>query len=80
MAPNVAVWIYLHGIKLIRRISVSTMQCICGSTAGIALNNGTFKALIWRLMAKLFGGWITMPILGYFSGIFNMVAQSTLQH
>ena len=62
-------------------IPVSTTQCICGATAGIALSNGTFKALNWRLMAKIFGGWIiTMPIAGCFSGILYMVAKSILQH
>eukprot|EP00834_Sanchytrium_tribonematis_P004957 NODE_271_length_11194_cov_0.541595.p11 type:complete len:100 gc:universal NODE_271_length_11194_cov_0.541595:5820-6119(+) len=55
-------------------IPVSTTQCICGATAGIALASGNLKALNWKLMAKIFGGWIiTMPIAGCISALFLLI-------
>ena len=61
-------------------IPVSTTQCICGATAGIALSNGTFSALNWKLMFKIFMGWIiTMPIAACFSGFFLYIAKLILQ-
>eukprot|EP00835_Amoeboradix_gromovi_P004639 NODE_373_length_9849_cov_0.356205.p3 type:complete len:490 gc:universal NODE_373_length_9849_cov_0.356205:9291-7822(-) len=61
-------------------IPVSTTQCICGATAGIALSNGTLKALNYKLMGKIFGGWIvTVPITGCISGLIFMLAKQVLK-
>eukprot|EP00834_Sanchytrium_tribonematis_P004955 NODE_271_length_11194_cov_0.541595.p9 type:complete len:156 gc:universal NODE_271_length_11194_cov_0.541595:7322-7789(+) len=61
-------------------IPVSTTQCICGATAGIALASGNFKALNWKLMGKIFGGWIiTMPIAGCFSALILFIFTSALK-
>ncbi|KAF8249756.1 phosphate transporter [Wilcoxina mikolae CBS 423.85] len=50
-------------------IPVSTTQCIVGATMGVALCNGEFKALNWRMVAWCYAGWlITLPIAGIISG------------
>ena len=60
-------------------IPVSTTQCICGATAGVALCNGTFRALNMKLMFKIFGGWIiTMPIAGTIAGVVYMIMHQLL--
>ncbi len=51
-------------------IPVSTTQCICGATAGIALCNGNLDTLNTSLLFKIFMGWIiTMPISGTIAGL-----------
>eukprot|EP00835_Amoeboradix_gromovi_P002109 NODE_112_length_19362_cov_0.399678.p4 type:complete len:502 gc:universal NODE_112_length_19362_cov_0.399678:75-1580(+) len=56
-------------------IPVSTTQCICGATAGVALCNGNVKALNMKLLFKIFVGWIvTMPIAGSIAGLVYYVA------
>jgi sodium-dependent phosphate transporter len=50
-------------------IPVSTTQCIVGATMGVALCNGDFKALNWRMVIWCYAGWVlTLPIAGVISG------------
>lgn len=50
-------------------LPVSTTQCIVGATMGVALCNGDFRALNWRMVAWCYSGWIfTLPIAGLISG------------
>ncbi|KAG0644182.1 phosphate transporter [Tuber brumale] len=50
-------------------LPISTTQCIVGATMGVALCNGDFKALNWRMVAWCYAGWIlTLPVAGIISG------------
>ncbi|KAI5792346.1 phosphate transporter [Pyronema domesticum] len=50
-------------------LPVSTTQCIVGATMGVALCNGDYKALNWRMVAWCYSGWLlTLPIAGLISG------------
>ncbi|KAF8544810.1 phosphate transporter [Trichophaea hybrida] len=50
-------------------IPISTTQCIVGATMGVALCNGEFKALNWRMVTWCYAGWLlTLPIAGVISG------------
>ncbi|KAG0128210.1 phosphate transporter [Tuber indicum] len=50
-------------------LPISTTQCIVGATMGVALCNGDFKALNWRMVAWCYAGWVlTLPIAGIISG------------
>ena len=50
-------------------LPVSTTQCIVGATMGVALCNGDWRALNWRMVAWCYSGWIfTLPIAGIISG------------
>ncbi|KAI5781482.1 phosphate transporter [Geopyxis carbonaria] len=50
-------------------LPVSTTQCIVGATMGVALCNGDFKALNWRMVGWCYAGWVlTLPIAGIISG------------
>lgn len=52
-------------------LPVSTTQCIVGATMGVALCNGDYRALNWRMVAWCYSGWIlTLPIAGIISGCF----------
>ncbi|PWW80209.1 phosphate transporter [Tuber magnatum] len=50
-------------------LPISTTQCIVGATMGVALCNGDFKALNWRMVLWCYAGWVlTLPIAGIISG------------
>ncbi|KAK7035372.1 hypothetical protein VNI00_011903 [Paramarasmius palmivorus] len=50
-------------------LPVSTTMCITGSTIGVALCNGDFKAVNWRAIGWIYLGWIlTIPIAGTAAG------------
>jgi len=50
-------------------LPVSTTQCIVGATMGVALCNGDYRALNWRMVAWCYAGWLfTLPIAGAISG------------
>ncbi|KAI1749234.1 phosphate transporter [Xylaria castorea] len=52
------------------KLPVSTTQCITGAVVGVGLCNGDWRALNWRMIAWIYGGWIfTLPIAGLISGI-----------
>jgi len=44
-------------------IPVSTTMCITGSTVGVALCNGDWRATNWRAIGWIYAGWIaTIPV------------------
>ncbi|BGP68006.1 hypothetical protein NBRC10513v2_001327 [Rhodotorula toruloides] len=44
-------------------------MCITGSTVGVALCNGDFRAVNWRAVGWIFLGWvITVPVVGTLAG------------
>ncbi|BGP05655.1 hypothetical protein JCM10049v2_001461 [Rhodotorula toruloides] len=50
-------------------LPVSTTMCITGSTVGVALCNGDFRAVNWRAVGWIFLGWvITVPVVGTLAG------------
>jgi sodium-dependent phosphate transporter len=50
-------------------IPVSTTMCIVGSTIGVSLCNGDWRATNWRAIGWIFLGWIlTVPIVATASG------------
>lgn len=50
-------------------LPISTTQCIVGATMGVALCNGDYRALNWRMIAWCYSGWLlTLPIAGIISG------------
>ncbi|KAF2964956.1 hypothetical protein GQX73_g8616 [Xylaria multiplex] len=52
------------------KLPVSTTQCITGAIVGVGLCNGDWRALNWRMIAWIYGGWIvTLPATGLISGI-----------
>lgn len=54
---------------LIIELPVSTTQCITGAIVGVGLCNGDWRALNWRMIAWIYGGWIlTLPAAGIISG------------
>lgn len=60
-------------------IPVSSTQCICGATAGVALSTGQLSALNWRMMGKIMGGWIiTLPIAGSISALCLWISKAVL--
>eukprot|EP00960_Hanusia_phi_P008278 236748-Hanusia_phi.AAC.1 len=51
-------------------IPVSTTHCISGATTGVGLCNGDVKAVNWKLLGVIFGGWIiTCPAAGVVTGL-----------
>jgi len=51
-------------------VPVSTTHCISGATAGVGLCNGDARALNWRMIAIILGGWIiTCPAAGIITGL-----------
>ncbi|KAI0025054.1 phosphate transporter [Xylariomycetidae sp. FL0641] len=52
------------------KLPVSTTQCITGAIVGVGLCNGDLKALNWRMIGWIYGGWIlTLPCAGIISGV-----------
>ncbi|GAB7349574.1 hypothetical protein MBLNU459_g0268t1 [Dothideomycetes sp. NU459] len=50
-------------------LPVSTTQCITGATVGVGLCHGDVRAINWRMIAWIYGGWIiTLPVTGIISG------------
>lgn len=50
-------------------LPVSTTQCISGSTVGVGLCAGTWRAINWRMIIWIYCGWfITLPVTGIISG------------
>ncbi|ESK89691.1 sodium:inorganic phosphate symporter [Moniliophthora roreri MCA 2997] len=50
-------------------LPVSTTMCITGSTIGVALCNGDWKAVNWRAIGWIYLGWLlTIPIAGTAAG------------
>jgi sodium-dependent phosphate transporter len=50
-------------------LPISTTQCIVGATVGVGLCTGDYKAINWRMVAWIYGGWvITLPVTGIISG------------
>jgi sodium-dependent phosphate transporter len=50
-------------------LPVSTTQCIVGATMGVALCNGDYRALNWRMVAWCYAGWLlTLPVAGTIAG------------
>lgn len=50
-------------------LPVSTTQCIVGATVGVGLCTGDVKAINWRMVLWIYGGWIiTLPVTGIISG------------
>ncbi|WOO83047.1 Phosphate-repressible phosphate permease pho-4 [Vanrija pseudolonga] len=50
-------------------IPVSTTMCIAGSTAGVGICSGGFKAVNWRAFGWILLGWVlTVPIAGTAAG------------
>lgn len=51
-------------------LPVSTTHCIIGSTTGIGLCNGNFRAINWKMIAWCFFSWIlTLPVAGLIAGL-----------
>jgi hypothetical protein len=55
---------------------ISTTQCITGATIGVGLANGEWRAVNWRLFARILASWaITLPVAGTLAGcIFAFIA------
>jgi sodium-dependent phosphate transporter len=59
-------------------LPVSTTQCLTGALLGVALMNYDLKAVNWRQMAFIFGGWVlTLPCAGLIAGILMIMALNT---
>lgn len=59
-------------------LPVSTTQCLCGSTMGVALMNYDLGAVNWKQLAYIFGGWVvTLPAAGLISGVLCVMALNT---
>ena len=50
-------------------LPVSTTQCLIGACMGVALMNLDARAVNWRQLAFIFGGWVlTLPAAGLLVG------------
>jgi solute carrier family 20 (sodium-dependent phosphate transporter) len=50
-------------------LPISTTQTIVGAVVGVGLASGTWRAINWRMVAWIYGGWIiTLPTAGILSG------------
>lgn len=59
-------------------LPVSTTQCLTGATVGVALCNGTFRAVNWKQIAFIASSWvITLPSAGLISGLLMVMALNT---
>jgi sodium-dependent phosphate transporter len=59
-------------------LPVSTTQCLCGATIGVALCNFDLKAVNWKQVGFIFSGWIiTLPGAGLISGLLMVMALNT---
>ncbi|ORX43689.1 phosphate transporter [Hesseltinella vesiculosa] len=51
-------------------LPVSTTHCIVGSTCGVGLCNGNWRAINWKMIAWCFFSWIlTLPAAGLIAGL-----------
>ena len=56
-------------------LPVSTTQCLIGACMGVALMNLDARAVNWRQLAFIFGGWVlTLPAAGLMSGLLMAMA------
>lgn len=56
-------------------LPVSTTQCLTGGATGVALMNFDLKAVNWRQLLVIFGGWVlTLPCAGLVSGLLCLMA------
>lgn len=59
-------------------LPVSTTQCLTGAVVGVALCNGTPRAVNWKQIAFIFSSWvITLPSAGLISGLLMAMALNT---
>lgn len=59
-------------------LPVSTTQCLIGACMGVALMNLDARAVNWRQLAFIFGGWVlTLPAAGLISGLLMVMALNT---
>lgn len=59
-------------------LPVSTTQCLTGALLGVALMNYDLRAVNWRQMAFIFGGWVlTLPCAGLIAGLLMLMALNT---
>jgi phosphate/sulfate permease len=59
-------------------LPVSTTQCLTGAAIGVALMNYDLKAVNWRQIAFIFGGWVlTLPSAGLVAGLICLMALNT---
>jgi PiT family inorganic phosphate transporter len=59
-------------------LPVSTTQCLTGAAMGVALMNFDLKAVNWRQLLFIFGGWVlTLPCAGLISGLLCLMALNT---
>jgi sodium-dependent phosphate transporter len=50
-------------------LPVSTTHCITGATAAVALSQGNWRSLNWRMFGLIFFGWIlTVPVTALIAG------------
>ncbi len=50
-------------------LPITTTQSITGATVGVGLCSGTWRAINWRMVLWIYGGWITtLPVAGIVSG------------
>lgn len=64
-------------VLLASRLSlpVSTTQCLTGAALGVALMNYDLRAVNWRQILFIFGGWVlTLPCAGLVSGLLCLMA------
>jgi phosphate/sulfate permease len=51
-------------------VPVSTTHCLTGATTGVGLCNGNLKAVNWKLLGTIMGGWlVTCPAAGIVTGM-----------
>ena len=56
-------------------LPVSTTQCLVGATMGVALMNLDVRAVNWRQLVFIFGGWVlTLPCAGLLAGLLMALA------
>jgi sodium-dependent phosphate transporter len=59
-------------------LPVSTTQCLTGAAMGVALMNYDVKAVNWRQLLYIFGGWVlTLPCAGLIAGLLCLMALNT---
>lgn len=59
-------------------LPVSTTQCLTGASLGVALMNYDLRAVNWKQILFIFGGWVlTLPCAGLVSGLLCLMALNT---
>lgn len=59
-------------------LPVSTTQCLTGASLGVALMNYDLRAVNWRQILFIFGGWVlTLPCAGLVAGLLCLMALNT---